>query len=152
LNDTLENTFNGAGKVNQNGFRDYEFQMNFTNGNDTGNVSLSVSNQYAMYFGLNNSVISTAGNYTEPLLVQIGPRIVAAPTGWTAFIINMDSVILYILFIVLAFYVVYGFILVRSRKNIDYTAIADSRLAKPESPESNEPKPKVKQSNKERRK
>ena len=56
ITDPVQSYFDGVGKVNLNGYRDYEYELNFTSTNDTGNVSLQVLNMYALEFGLSSSL------------------------------------------------------------------------------------------------
>ena len=70
--------------------------------------------------------------------MQIGPIPVAPPSALGTFNIDVSQIFLYILFLVLAFYVGYGIILLRSRRNIDYTAISEANKNKSESSEKNE--------------
>ncbi len=152
ITDPVQSYFDGVGKVNSNGYRDYEYELNFTSTNDTGNVSLQVSNMYALEFGLNSSSTTGIGNVTNPLLVQIGPIPVAPPSALGTFNIDVSQIFLYILFLVLAFYVGYGIILLRSRRNIDYTAISEANKNKSESSEKNEIKDYNNTTSKERKK
>ena len=122
VQDFESNGFTGKAKVSNEtktkGYRYYEFQMNFTVSNSTADLPLTVSNKYALQVGYNTT--ETNEELSKTLIIQLGPIIqteddsVSGEFKW-----DTKLFIQIVLYIVLGFYLIFGVIILMSKKSID---------------------------------